>query len=32
VLFALDDDMISAGRSLLTGQLASSELASGFER
>ena len=33
VLFALDDDMISAGRSLLlTGQLASSELASGFDR
>lgn len=32
VLFALDDTSIAAGRSLLAGQLASSELTSGFER
>jgi methyl-accepting chemotaxis protein WspA len=32
VLFSLDDDSIANGRSLLSGQLASSELAAGFER
>ncbi len=32
VLFSLDDESIANGRSLLSGQLASSELAGGFDR